>query len=122
MIICPNCGSHIADASVNCPVCGAPIAQQNPYGNPYAQNPYGSPYPQQPPVPAVTSPLGWFGWMMLCSFLPIIGAIIMLSATEDQSAKNFAKCWIVLQIIGLVLGVLLAMLMIAGLGSVWLRY
>lgn len=61
-----------------------------PAPNPY-QQPYQVPYQQ----PVVTTAGGWFGWIVLCSFLPLIGLIIMLCTTKDPSAKNYAKCMLI---------------------------
>ena len=95
---CSGCGADMPDYYTKCPNCGSAIV---PGG--------GSPAPSSggyvPPAyhQEVTTAGGWFGWMMLCGMLPSIGAIIMLNVTKDQSAKNFAKMYLIVQIIGIVL-------------------
>lgn len=95
---CPNCG-----AALNAGAAGAPIPQAQPMGG------YVPPMAQQRQI---TSVLGWLGWSLLCSALPIIGAIIMLNVTKDPTAKNFAKLMLILNCIGIVIGLLFAAILV----------
>ena len=54
-----------------------------------------------------TTPLGWLGWSILISLLPIIGAVIMMCLAKDESTKNYAKLMLVLYIIVIILYVIL---------------
>ena len=89
--------------------------QQNAYGqynqptqyNPqyyYPNNNYGT---QQANTPTGTSVGGWIGWLVLCSFLPIIGQIIMICSAKDDSTKNYAKAQLIFTAIVVVLYILL---------------
>lgn len=94
--------------------------QQNAYGQ-YNQSQYGQQtqynpqyyYPnnnygtQQTNAPVGTSVGGWIGWLFLCSFLPIIGLIIMMCSAKDESTKNYAKANLIFMAIVLVLYILL---------------
>ena len=107
MAFCPHCGTQSPDNYTQCPNCGASLPQmqtpppqpvyQGPPQNPYAGAYPGGPQPMMQPQDAVTSAGAWFGWTMLLGILPVIGAIIMLSASNDPSAKNYAKLMLILQ-------------------------
>lgn len=108
MARCSQCGAELPDYYTSCPNCGAQLTP-------------GAPIPQAQPMGGyipmgqqreVTSALGWLGWSLLCGFLPIIGAIIMLNVTKDPTAKNFAKLMIILNCIGLVIGLLFASILV----------
>lgn len=118
---CTSCGSEIPDGAAVCPSCGVssesvqPVAYQQPNQQVYQQpntQAYQQPYQQQyvPPQQVIinnqsdtsTTVIGWFGWLMLCSFLPFIGQIIMLASSKDQSAKNFAKLQLIFSVIGII--------------------
>lgn len=99
--------------------------QQNTYGQ-YNQSQYGQQtqynpqyyYPngnygaQQTNAPTGTSVGGWIGWLLLCSFIPLIGQIIVMCCAKDDSTKNWAKA----QLIMTVIGVVLVLLMVVGFG------
>lgn len=91
---CPNCGGEVVRGA-------APAMTQS--------------YAPMLPSRTITSPVGWFGWNVLCGFLPIIGPIIMMCKTQDETAKNYAKLTLILQIIGLVLFALLAAILVPAL-------
>ncbi len=106
MAFCPHCGTQSPDNYTQCPNCGASLPQtQTPPPQPVYQgppNPYAGGYPGYPqpmmqPQEPVTSAGAWFGWTLLLGILPVIGAIIMLSASNDPSAKNYAKLMLILQ-------------------------
>ncbi len=101
MKLCPNCNSQNADAYTQCVNCGAVLPQAAPQPVYSGNTGYGM--PMSSPPTEVTSPIGWFGWYLLCSYLPIIGPIIMMNVSKDPSAKSFAKLTLVLSAIGLVL-------------------
>lgn len=138
MPICQNCGAELEGKF--CTACGAPnpnasaaqTIQPAPMQTPPPVTPpIQQPLPQQPrfnPPPApiynnvsviqqnkVTSTGGWIGWLFLLTLLPLIGHIIMLLCTPDQSAKNFIKAQFVLILIGLLM--FLGLLIIAAIGS-----
>lgn len=100
MTHCTKCGSEVSGSF--CPNCGAPVQEEAPQSASSQQAVY-----QQPPVyqtiytdnsanRKVTGVGGWIGWAFLCSFLPIIGQIIMLCTASDPSAKNYAKSQLIL--------------------------
>ncbi len=105
MALCPNCGASVTDNAPSCPSCGIAFQQNPAYYN-------NQPYPPQQPVyvqqpqPPVTSVGGWFGWMLLICLLPFFGLLIMRASTQDPSAKNYATCGLIMQLIALVLTVL----------------
>ena len=102
MANCYICGAAMPDYAASCPICGTPVQQAAPnpgYGNPY-QQPYQQPYAAQPPRD-ITSSWAWFGWILLCMVLPVIGPIIMLASSNDPSAKNYGKCMLILQTISI---------------------
>ena len=80
------------------------VQPQNQYQNNFSGTAQANQNPTPPPVynniqvnmPNVTTSVGgWIGWILLISFLNIIGVLIMLCATKDESAKNFAKAYLV---------------------------
>jgi hypothetical protein len=102
---CPNCGTA---APVSGPVAPNNGAYTPPPAN--AQRPiYNNISVVQPTN--VTSPMGWIGWMLLCSCLPLLGQIIMLLAANDQSAKNFAKAQLILVAVITVISLIVVILM-----------
>lgn len=111
---CSSCGSTNPDSVMNCANCGAPLDNYNnvyPVGQPgYGNQPYGQgqqnysqPYsvPMSAPYAPPTSVGGWIGWLLLCSFIPVIGQLIMLTS-KDQSTKNFAKAQLILTLCGVI--------------------
>ncbi|MBQ8965309.1 hypothetical protein [Ruminococcus sp.] len=115
---CSSCGTTNSDSSTNCVNCGAVLDNYNnvyPAGRqPYGQQPYGQPYaqtqaysvPNSMPYAPPTSTIGWIGWMLLCTLLPVIGQLIMLTS-KDQSTKNFAKAQLILTLISVILAIIL---------------
>lgn len=109
---CSNCGAEFEGGY--CPDCGTPA-------------PAPAPQPYTPPPvynnisvnnTEVTTTGGWFGWQLLEAFLGIIGLIIMLCASRDESVKNYAKAKFIWAIIGLVIVILLfALGIFAGISS-----
>ncbi|WP_295154444.1 hypothetical protein [uncultured Ruminococcus sp.] len=111
---CSSCGTSNPDHVTNCVNCGAVLDNYNqvypvnqggytqPYNQQYSQ-PYSQQYPQayNAPYNPPTTMGGWFGWLLLCSFFPIIGQLIMLSS-KDESARNFAKVQLLLALIGII--------------------
>ncbi len=110
MARCTSCGAELPDYYTSCPNCGgtqvvrgtgAPQMQQSAsYSQPAMTQTY------------VTSFLGWIGWLLLCTFVPIIGQIVMLCVSKDPSAKNYAKLSLILMAILLVLCALLAAILV----------
>ena len=107
MITCPHCGTQNPDHYTQCPNCGNPLVQAQPQPAAYI------PPAAQQPANEITSTGLWFGWYLLIGFLPIIGSVIMLCATKDPSAKNYAKLMIILQAIGIAVYALMFILGIA---------
>ena len=64
---CPQCGAAIADGATFCPSCGAamPVAQQP---TPYAQA----------PAPVPVQDKGSIGWGILGFLIPLVGLILFL--------------------------------------------
>ena len=108
MKLCPNCNTQNADVYTQCVGCGAvlPSAPPQPI---YSGNPGYSGYVSPSQMEPVTSAIGWLGWYLLRGYLAIIGPIIMMNITKDPTAKNYAKLMLILQIIGVVLGVVLVL-------------
>ena len=128
---CKKCGAQmLSDEAVCCLNCGAvqpaeigepeqesysqnaSQPQQNNFNPQQAQQDYFSSFSSGSSVPRsyrndATTPLGWLGWSILCSILPIIGALIMMSLAKDESTKNYAKLMLVLYIIVIILYVIL---------------
>ena len=99
MARCNSCGAELPEYYTSCPNCGGRDVTRNPLR--VESSTSGSvPISEQR---VVTSALGWFGWFMLISFVPIIGTIIMLCTTKDPTAKNYAKLALIMQIISIVL-------------------
>ncbi len=104
---CFNCGAEFEGGY--CPDCGVPASNSTPAPapRPQAYNP--------PPVynninvnnNEVTTVGGWFGWQLLISVLGLIGIIIVLCVSRDQSAKNFAKASLIWMAIAVVLVIIL---------------
>ncbi len=105
MAYCKNCGGQLNDGASYCLKCGASADTYSNYYNAY----------QQPVVQAqqnnVTTVGGWIGWMILCSFLPLLGQIIMLCCSNDKSVKNYAKATFILCLIGVILMVIVILAM-----------
>ena len=101
MKLCPNCGTQCADQYTQCPNCRTDLPASSVYASP--QPTYSGYIPPAYQAAPVTTVGGWFGWTLLCSFLPIIGAIIMMNAAKDPTAKNFAKATLIVQIISIIL-------------------
>ncbi len=100
---CVNCGNILDDNSKFCDKCGAnqQYAQNDYYQQQYTQNmPYYQPVAQ-------TSLGGWIGWVALCVFLPIIGALIAMFCSEDTGVKNFGKAMLIISAVEIVLAILL---------------
>ncbi|MCD8095295.1 MAG: zinc ribbon domain-containing protein [Ruminococcus sp.] len=113
---CTSCGAQIGDTDMLCPNCGAaqpkisqpvqgyqqPNVQPNPMPNPvYAQ------INQAQAAENPTGVIGWIGWMLLCSILPLIGAIIMACSAKNKSTKNYAIANLVLMFLGALIFVLI---------------
>ena len=109
MARCIQCGAELPDYYTSCPNCGGQVQQGAPAMSAPVQPTGYIPMSQQR---VITSPLGWLGWSFLCGILPIIGAIIMLNVTKDQTAKNYAKLMIIMQAIGLVLSLILVAILV----------
>ncbi len=104
---CYNCGAEFEGDY--CTYCGVPAPQNTPapvppqpndYSNPqqgysnaqqnYQQNPYSQPVYGYNTEKPTTSTGMWFCWQLL-ELIPLIGIIVMLCASEDESVKNYAK-------------------------------
>lgn len=97
MAKCTSCGAELPDYYTSCPNCGGTqVVRGVAAPQPQAYVPM-----QEERVSYSTGQ--WIGWLLLCSFFPLIGVIIMLCVTKDPSAKNYAKLMLILQIIGIVI-------------------
>ena len=108
MARCNSCGANLPDYYTSCPNCGGKDLAKSPVSAAPASRGY-IPMSEQR---VVTSMGGWFCWYVLLGFVPIIGTIIMLCCTKDPTAKNYAKLTLIMQIIGIVLGIVLASILI----------
>lgn len=104
MKLCPNCGTQNADQYAQCVSCGTVLPAAAP--QPVYNNTSGY-IPRAFQAPPVTSMGSWFLWSLLCSFLPIIGPIIMMKSANDPSAQNFGKAMLIWQIIGIAICVIM---------------
>ena len=122
-MFCSNCGNNIPDGSVNCPVCGAAVQQQQPQQPVYQQPAYQQPAYQQQPVyqqPAADDGSGsilTFGilGLALCE-VPILGLIFAImaikksgafAATHGGTCYGKAKVGRILGIVGLVASIIM---------------
>ncbi len=132
---CTACGKEISESAAFCTECGAKAPADIPAEvkqQPVPQQPAYQPSPQQvytaPPAKTdgsgeVVSTGTFFGTIFLFK-IPIIGflaCIIMCFAPKKKSLKNYAKAHLIWAIIGLVIGVLLIIGLIA-LGNSILNY
>ena len=116
-MFCTNCGNNIPDGSVNCPVCGAAVQQQQPqqpaYQQPTYQQPaYGQPAYQQPTADDGSGSVLTFGILGLAlSWVPVVGLIFSIiglkksgayAAAHGGACYGKAKAGRILSIIGLV--------------------
>lgn len=136
MPICQNCGAELEGKF--CSSCGTPYNDaSNTQATPVQAPPppvtqpvqMPQPRPQQfnpPPAPVynnvsviqqnkITSTGGWIGWFFLLTLLPIIGHIIMLLCSSDQSAKNFVKAQFIIMLIGIIITI--AFFVLVGIGA-----
>lgn len=102
---CFNCGAEFTGNF--CPDCGLPA--DNSLHEP-APNPGPQPYAPPPVYNNITvannnttSTGGWFGWQLLEALLPIIGIILMLCVSNDDSVKNYAKARLIWCAVAIVL-------------------
>ena len=51
------------------------------------------------------STLSWIGWQLL-EMIPLIGLLIMLIFSEDESVKNYAKARLILSLVAIVIAVI----------------
>lgn len=106
---CRKCGAELPNEMIAfCTKCGA---NQREIKN--EQN------PQNTSVLQSEKPVGvgeWVGWILLCSLLPIIGAIIMLCAANKESIKNYAKANLIFSVIGVVFVFVILIIIFAVIG------
>lgn len=105
MAYCQNCGGQIQNGSEYCLSCGARANIYQPMHAVPNQTVVVNQQQQE------TTVGGWIGWLLLCSFLPLFGQIIMLCCATDKSAKNYAKANLIFFLIALVLSFLLIIFM-----------
>lgn len=121
MVTCPYCGTQSPDTYPKCPNCGAQFVPQQTYQQPQPmQQPMGGYVPPAYQQEPVTSVGAWFGWSLLIGLLPLIGAIIMLCAVKDPSAKNYAKLIVILQ--GIIIAVYILLIVFVSVVSSNLYY
>lgn len=119
---CKMCGTELpSEETMFCVKCGAnqggvsnsgnAVNSQNQNG--YSQN-YNASYAMQQNR-KITGIGEWIGWILLCSFLPIIGQIIMLCTSDDESVKNYAKANLIFSAIAFVIiMIIVVFLVVAG--------
>lgn len=116
-MFCTKCGSEIPDGQKTCTKCEK--LQEQPAGAPeisdsaMGRNMDPAPIQQmQPAVPAGYAPvvgIGTYLGMFIVSWIPVVGfimAIIWAFDSRNRSKSNFAVVLIILQVLGVVLGVL----------------
>ena len=109
---CPNCNAINNDASVFCETCGAALPQQA--APQYRAPQYNAPiFPQfnenmLPPEYEPVSVGAYIGYMILFA-IPVVGFIMMLVTafgSGKKSLKNFARAYLIVQIIAIVIGII----------------
>ena len=143
---CQNCGNIFEDDTSICPRCGTQYiaiqaAQpehsensqyqsqpQQPYGQPYGQQQYQQPQympPQQPTyqTPA-EQPMGvgsWLATILLTSLFGIISLVLLFiwafGNDVPTAKKNYCRAMLILEAIGVVLGIIFVVIFIAVLSS-----
>lgn len=130
---CPKCGAPVAENSLFCGECGAKLSDQNTESNqnqqtqnqsqfrenPGYQNQYGAPpmynqnyndsfnYQKQPEKLSV----GDYILMLILFQIPLVGFIMMLVWSFGDfgiNRKNFARAFLIIQIIAVVLVIILS--------------
>jgi len=124
-MVCRNCGSQIADTSVVCPRCGASTAgYRAPAYTPPPQPVYSTQVFTQAPAQSYADEhvsVGMWIGIFFINFIPILGSLIYLvmlfvwafGNTPKRSLKNFAKAQLVLMLVGLILGIIAFIIMMA---------
>jgi uncharacterized membrane protein YvbJ len=104
MARCTTCGADNPDGSAFCKSCGARIPYQQPsyvYSDPQKQ------------TDAVMSTGAYIGSILLMS-LPLVGFILMIvwsfGGTYNLNRRNLARAALILTAIGVVVGILIAVL------------
>ncbi|MBQ8133298.1 MAG: zinc-ribbon domain-containing protein [Clostridia bacterium] len=145
-MICPSCGSEVAEGTAFCTSCGSkivpvsqPVAQSytaadnsyQSYQQPnYNSNPsaYPAPVPQTPYMPAPIledttpiTPWGYIGYMILFS-IPLVGLIMLFvygfGSNTNVNLKNFSRAYLILMLIAVIIWVVMIILTAAlGIGA-----
>ena len=110
MARCTSCGAELPDYYTSCPNCGGTQVVRG--DSPAAPQSQSASYSSAASQRVVTSVGSWIGWLLLCSFFPLIGVIVMLCTVKDPSAKNYAKLFLIMMIVGMVIGVILSAIMV----------
>lgn len=107
-MICRKCGKEIANDSVNCNFCGAPASPQtNTDGYDYVHRPFYQ-NPQEYNRDDI-SPLsmGEYLKMLLLMFIPVLNFILLFiwsfSADTNVNKRNFARAYLIVTLINLIL-------------------
>lgn len=146
---CPNCATVNEDNSAFCVGCGAALPQEEKPAAPSYSQPAAQPvYPQQPvasayPQQTYSQPYGYavfnenmlpqeykpvtigqyIGYSILFS-LPLVGLIMMIitafSSEKNVSLRNFAKAYLILTLIGAVVGIIATIFMVTVAGAAYL--
>ncbi len=146
MMYCNSCGIAIDDGTQVCPNCGTPVqnqySQQQMYqehmnqqgsygggpgqGQGYYQNPYAQPQvsfeQQAASLPEELQPIsmwGYVGYMVLFS-IPLVGLICMIVfavSGRKLALKNFARAYLVLLAIGIVISIVAGAWMVSVLSN-----
>lgn len=114
MAKCHNCGAEYKGSC--CEYCGAPAAGNT---RSYAEKPqYNTDFMNgntenrnysYTPITNSEKPvstLSWIGWQLL-EMIPLIGLLIMLIFSEDESVKNYAKARLILSLVAIVIAVII---------------
>ena len=105
--ICSKCGGVLEDDAGFCQFCGDNQGMN--YNNVQPTQTSNQQYyaPVQP-YDDHTSIGGWIGWLLLSSFLPIIGMVIAICCSKDKSVKNWAIASFIISAIMVVLVIVIA--------------
>lgn len=136
-MVCQNCGTACADGTRVCPNCGTVLvaptytAPQQPAPQPaYTASNYGQPSYTPPAAPYAPQPQAYvqsnleepvtikewiITWLLLC--IPVANIILPFVWAFDSSTKksksNFFKAYLIWMLIGVVLGIIISIIMVA---------
>ena len=105
---CTSCNQSYKDDSVFCPECGSELIEEQITPAPVAETPAPAVnYIGEELYPAVST--ATYFWLNIAMAIPTVGfilSIILTCAPKNRSLKNYARAYLILNIILIGLGVL----------------